>query len=373
MLSMSAVASATQTENTNDYLLMRRVSIIDPSAFGHPVEAASILLPKGWKVESGVVWTHDIGCPRNGIKLGLKAQSPDGRLGFEVFPDYFWLWVDDPQMRAHTNPLAAMGIKGCDVLPPYDAAGYLQNLFLPAMRPGATLVGIGQVPELIQAMQVEHAAMTGGQPSPIHIDFDAALAGIETPGANPPSEEWVLASVIRTVAYLPVMDMMGGFGNQMSGNYSVAALAQFAARAPKGELEKHEQLFEAIYRSFRLNPVWESAVARHFQIIDQINLKGVQDRQRIMRQSQQEISAMMEQGYNARQAMIDRGTERRIQALRGVETYIDPATNSRVELTTGYQNAWTNGLGDYVLSDSPGFNPARELQGNWTELKPAGQ
>lgn len=373
MLIALSSAQAANAPDREGYLLMRRISIIDPTGFGRPVEAASILLPKDWKVKSGVVWTHDIGCPRNGIKLSLKAQSPDGRFGFEVFPEYFWLWVDDPQARAHTNPLAALGIKGCDVLPPYDAAGYLQNMLLPHWRPGSTLVGMDHVPELIQAMQMEHLAMSGGQPSPIQTDFDAALAAIETPDPINPSEEWILASVIRTVAYLPVLTGMGTFGNQMPGNYSMAAVSQFAARAPKGQLEQNERLFDVIYHSFRLSPVWETAVARHFQIIDKINLKGVQDRQRIMRQSQQEISAMIEQGYNARQASMDRNAERQIQALRGIETYIDPATQSRVELTSGYQGAWTNGLGDYVLSDKPGFNPARELSGNWTALKPAGR
>jgi hypothetical protein len=369
-LSSLSATHAAEPAGTDNYLLMRRVSIIDPAMIGRPVEAASILLPKDWSVESGVVWTGDIGCPRNGIKLSLKAQSPDGKLGFEVFPEYVWNWVDDPQARAYTNPLAALGIKGCDTLPPYDAAGYLQNLFLPHWRAGSTLVGIGRVPELIQAMQVESMAMSGGNPSPIRTDFDVALAAIETPHAGGTDEEWVLASIIRTVAYLPVLSTMGTFGNQVSGNYNMAAVDQFAARAPKGQLEQNEKLFEVIYRSFRVNPVWGSAVARHFQIMDRINLKGVQDRQRIMHESQQEISAMIEQGYNARQAIMDRSAERQIKALRGVETYIDPATQSRVELTSGYQGAWTNGLGDYVLSDSPGFNPARELQGNWTALKP---
>jgi hypothetical protein len=352
------------------YQLMRRVAIVDPGAFGRPVEAASILLPKDWQVEAGVVWTGDIGCPRNGVKLSLKAHSPDGTLGFEVFPDYVWNWVDDPQARAYTNPLAAYGIKGCDTLPPYDAVGYLQNLFMPRWRPGATLVGVGQVPELVQAMQMEFLAMSGGQPSPIKTEFDVALAAIDTPRAGGTDEEWVLASLVRTVAYLPVLSGMGGFGNQMSGNYTTAAVSQCAARAPKGQLERHEKLFEAIYRSYRLNPVWESAVAQHFLTMDRINLKGVQDRQRIMRQSQQEIGAMIEQGYFKRQAIMDRSAERQIQALRGVETYIDPITQTRFDLTSGYQGAWTNGLGDYVLSDSTGFNPARELKGNWTALQP---
>lgn len=69
--------------------------------------------------------------------------------------------------------------------------------------------------------------------------------------------------------------------------------------------------------------------------------------------------------------MMGRNAERQTQALRGVETYIDPSTQTRVDLTTGYLGAWINGLGDDVLSDSAEFNPARELEGNWTALQPA--
>jgi hypothetical protein len=371
-LALLSAVHAAEPAPARDYLLMRRVSIVDPTGFGRPLEAASILLPKDWQVEAGVVWTNDVGCPRNAIKLSLKAKSPDGKLGFEIFPDYVWNWVDDPQLRAYTNPLAGVGIKGCDTLPPYDAEAYLQNLFLPRARPASRLVGSGRVPELIEAMRQEFAAMTGGTPAPVQTDFDVALAAIETPRAGGVDEEWILASLVRTVAYLPMLSAMGTFGNAMSGNYTMAATSQFAARAPKGELEANERLFDAIYRSYRVNPVWESAVARHFQVVDQINRKGVQDRQRIMHQSQQEISAMIDQGYSARQAITDRSAERHIQALRGVQTYVDPNTQTRVELVSGYQNAWTNGLGDYLLSDSAGFNPARELEGTWTALTPEG-
>lgn len=376
MLIAASAACAAQTPGSHDYLLMRRVSIVDPAAFGRPIEAASILLPKNWAVKSSVVWTADPGCVRNSVQLRLEAHSPDGKLGFEIFPNYTWGWADDPQVRyyAEQAALSPFGIKGCEILPVLDAGSYLQNIFLPRWRPGATLVGIGKVPELIQAAKMEFLAATGGSTEGlVQTDFDVALAAIETPRTGGTDEEWVLAGLVRTTSYLPTLAGMGSYNNPMAGNYTLAAYANFAARAPKGQLEKNEKLFDTIYRSFKLDPTWEAAITQHFMTIDQINLKGVQDRQRIIHQSQQEISAMIEQGHLRREAMRDRSAERQIQSLRGVETYIDPATQTRVELATGYQNAWSNGLGDYVLSNSPSFNPVRELQGNWTALKPQGQ
>lgn len=369
-------APVVESAERGNYLLLRRVSIVDPAAFGRPVEAASILLPKNWAVKSSVVWTGDIGCVRNGIQLRLEAHSPDGKLGFEIFPNYTWGWADDPQVRyyAQQAAMSQFGIKGCEMLPVLDATSYLQNIFLPHWRPGSTLVGIGQVPELIQAAKMEFLAATGGSTEGlVQTDFDVALAAIETPRAGGTDEEWVLAGLVRTTSFMPTLASMGTFNNQMAGNHTLAAYANFVARAPKGQLEKNEKLFDVIYRSYKLNPTWEAAITQHFVTMDQINLKGAQDRQRIIHQSQQEISAMIEQGHLRREAIRDRSAERQIQSLRGVETYIDPATHTSVELAAGYQGAWTNGLGDYVLTDSPGFNPARELNGHWTVLKPAGR
>jgi hypothetical protein len=369
-------ASWVESAGRGDYLLLRRVSIVDPAAFGRPVEAASILLPKNWAVKSSVVWTADLGCVRNSIQIRLEAHSPDGKLGFEIFPNYSWTWMDDPQMRyyAEQAAMSPFGIKGCELLPVLDATSYLQDILLPRWRPGAKLIGIGQVPELIQAAKMDFLAATGGSTEGVvQTDFDVALAAIETPRARGTDEEWLLAGLVRTTSYLPTLAGMGAYGNQMAGNHMMAAYANFAARAPKGQLEKNEKLFDVIYRSYKLNPTWEAAITQHYMTIDQINLKGVQDRQRIIHESQQEISAMIEQGHLRREAIRDRSAERQIQSLRGVETYIDPATRTSVELAAGYQGAWTNGLGDYVLSDSPSFNPVRELNGSWTALKPAGR
>lgn len=375
LLSSAAVAAAQPADAPagTDHLRLRLVKIMDQQAFGRPIEAASILLPADWNVEAGVTWTQDLGCPRNSIQLSLKAQSPDGRLGFEVLPNYFWTWSDDPQIRqAALQAMANSGIKGCDYLPPYDAADYLQQVLLPRWRAGSTLVGVGRVAELAQALQLEFNAQAPAAAGPAQNAFDVALAALETQSPRGTDEEWVLASLMRTTTWLPALSSLYTGLNQMAGNHASFTLHQFVARAPKGELEKHEGLFDVIYRSFRLHPVWEAAVVRHLMIMDQIERKGVRDRARIMRESQQEISAMVEQGHLARQNIRDRSAERRIQALRGLESYTDPATESRVELSSGFQGAWTNGLGDYVLSTSPSFNPAG-LEGTWHALTPEGR
>jgi len=57
------------------------------------------------------------------------------------------------------------------------------------------------------------------------------------------------------------------------------------------------------------------------------------------------------------------------QTIRGVETSVDPRSNEPVELVGGYVGAWSNGKGEYILSDSPNFNPATALHEDWREMK----
>ncbi|MBM4256931.1 MAG: hypothetical protein FJ147_13670 [Deltaproteobacteria bacterium] len=57
------------------------------------------------------------------------------------------------------------------------------------------------------------------------------------------------------------------------------------------------------------------------------------------------------------------------QANRGVDTYIDPSSNYPVDLPNDYQYAWSNGLGEYVLSNDANYNPNLGTNVNWTELQ----
>jgi hypothetical protein len=56
------------------------------------------------------------------------------------------------------------------------------------------------------------------------------------------------------------------------------------------------------------------------------------------------------------------------QIIRGVQTFRDPSTGAKYELSNLYDHAWLNGQNEYVMSDNPNFNPNGNLDGNWTQL-----
>lgn len=56
-----------------------------------------------------------------------------------------------------------------------------------------------------------------------------------------------------------------------------------------------------------------------------------------------------------------------------METFVDPRSNESVELSSSYRNAWSNGRGEYLLSDAPNFDPSAALHENWTLMRRASE
>lgn len=65
--------------------------------------------------------------------------------------------------------------------------------------------------------------------------------------------------------------------------------------------------------------------------------------------------------WEQQQSSQDRQHTQFVKAIREVETYNDGA-NGRVELSSGYDHAWSRGDGSYILSNSPNFDPSSVFQ-----------
>ena len=76
----------------------------------------------------------------------------------------------------------------------------------------------------------------------------------------------------------------------------------------------------------------------------------------------------MHDSYERQQAAQDRAAEQFSQYVRGVDTYQNPVTGESVDLTGGYDSAWVSPQGDYLLSDTPGFDPSVTFEEEWTRL-----
>ncbi len=71
-----------------------------------------------------------------------------------------------------------------------------------------------------------------------------------------------------------------------------------------------------------------------------------------------------------RQAVNDKIVDDFTHGILSVDKYYDPIAEKTVELPSGYNNVWTNSLGEYVLADDRSYNPNIGSNLNWQPMNP---
>lgn len=379
-LMAAGLASAQQTRSRpapatapgSGVMRMRLVRIMDSQGWGQPVEVARLLIPSDWKEEGGIQWAQNMArCPQNIIQARWRARSPDGLNGIEILPQYAWVWSDDPMQQQVMQQSAANNM-ACDAYPVMSPADFLARMVVPRTRQQARVVGGEALPAVSRAEQegldrtygpiVQQGYLRG-------VRAEAGRVRVQHQMNGQPVEEW-LSATIATIAAPSANSaaLMNGGTAMTATNYQLMAYNVVGTWAPRGQLDRQAKLFATMIASTRPNPQYQAAVAQFLSNVGRIQQQAAMDRQRIWREAQQAISSSIQQTYAQNQAVQDRMAEQFGQAIRGVETYIDPRSNERVELVGGYTSAWSNGKGEYILSDTPGFNPAAALQEDWREM-----
>ncbi len=173
-------------------------------------------------------------------------------------------------------------------------------------------------------------------------------------------EEWIIVATI----------IDGTAPGLKEDGYSYNCLATMVAeRAPQGQLEASEKLFELINSTYRVDQAWQGRVTQNALAMQKIRAKGVQDRANIVSKNAEDIRNIQREGYENQQKGQDQSAAEFSQYLRGTETYQNPATGEKVDLDSKYGNAWANNNGEYVLSDQAGFDPNTVFQGSWTPMQ----
>ena len=99
--------------------------------------------------------------------------------------------------------------------------------------------------------------------------------------------------------------------------------------------------------------------------------KAVQDetwkRIQITQQMQQEIGNNITRSWEKQNENTDKSSEWFSQYIRGVDSWTGE-DGTRVELTSGYSNAWQKADGSYLLSNDPSFDPNVTFQESWSRL-----
>ncbi len=345
------------SQKAGNVLKFKKFSYIDHQGTGS--EAFSFLMPVDWTFKGGLIWlTDNPGMPAT---AAFTVSNPGGTEEFEVFPNQPFFWSTNQQLLA----LFPTGSKyfGNEVHPVINAQQALHHVVLPRFRSKvADLVVIneGPVPELARAISA-----TSQQQGGVISNFDAAKVrvGYSINGIN--MEEEIYA-VVESYSY-PVQTWTSLTYNT---NWTVDYI--FSYKAAKGKLEPAAKIFQTITYSFQTNKYWYN---KYVQLVEYLikaqiqQIHNVGEFSRKLAQISDEIREDNLKSWYDRQAVGDRIAEDFSQYVRGVDEYYDPIEGRPVELPAGYDNAWVNANGEYIISDNPNYNPNIGSNLNWEMMK----
>jgi len=348
----SVSARARAATNTAGILRFKKVSIKDqPNMIGG--EAFSFLAPVDWQVDGGLVWRPH---PTMPAAVSMRVRNPKGLEQLESFPTVAFSWGG--YLPVTGFPQGSIYL-GNEVQPPVrDAIAFVKERLLPRMRGNvpAKVVKTEALPKLAEAARAAEPSPPYGGPQMV---FTAGRVRIEYEVNGQPVEE-DLYCVLNSMA-LPTGNMTIQIADKLSG-----------LRAPKGKLDEATKLFETMIYSTRINLEWFNQYSQLVQALTQAQMNQIRaagELSRYISRTSSEISDMMRQSYEQRQASQDRINKNWSQYMRGVDEYHDPVAGRPVELPSGYKNAWVSGSGEYIVTDSVNFNPNVELNGNWQKLE----
>ena len=339
---------------------MRFSSTVCKDSQGTGLDAFQLLIPAGWVFQGGITWVTDN--PGTPVYASFAVRNPKGLEALEAFPTMPFYWTNAPG----TLMLHPLGTRyfGNEVRSPGPARQLLQQLVLPRVRntvTGLRIVDVQDAPELAEYVQSlrppqDRAGFSEG----------AKLLLSYTDPQGHPLDEQLIGVVEGTRAQIP-----GTWAATEHIFWQISTL--FAARAPAGRLTEAAEFFDVILRSIRVNPQWYARCAQISQYLIQNQIQRIHNIGQLSHQISRmhsEISNDMLNQFYQRQEVYDRVATQFSENIRGVESYYDPHKGFNVELPNTYAHAWANGLGEYVLTDDPNFNPAVGSNLTWTPLEP---
>ncbi|MCJ7551485.1 MAG: hypothetical protein MUQ30_17585 [Anaerolineae bacterium] len=317
--------------------------------------ALRLEVPKDWLVSGGVTWVPNR--PGAPIQIALQAEGPDGVTAFEIFPARYFVWMSNAPM----GPMPGMLYFGSEVQMPVEPSEAITRYVLSRSRniPAAEVVLEEPDPDWAQRIHDVNAAVPNAQ-----LRREGIRMRIRY-GAGQQQLEEELRAVVEYIR----MQVPAGWMAIDTTYWDIVYAVGY--RTTQEQWSTYQPMLRAIAESMELNPQWLTAVQQISQTMVQRQIQHINqigDTARRIGQQYSEMSDMQMQSWQHRQDVVDRTAERYSEAIRGVDTYYDTANDKYVELPTGYQQAWTSTMGDYIISDDTTFDPNLESDVSWRQV-----
>lgn len=352
-LDQAATARVPGKANVQTFVTYR---YIDPMT---GLEAFRLLIPKGWAAEGKITWSPNPALP---AQARFRFFNPNGSEEFNLYPTQAYFWTNN-QLALSTNPPGTLRF-GTLVMSPIDLHTAFMQVVIPQARRearGWKIVEEKEVPEL--------ATLARGQPVPgVRSYAEGGKVRIQYEEGGKLKEEELYAVVSQFVTDLPG----SAFSPPYFINYWYVDYV-FSFKADKGALDSQTKVFQTMVHSFTVNPQWFAKVVNVKEMMVQNIIRGIKAVGRIGDMVARAGSSLREdqmRDWERRQHVNDRIVQNFSDNIRGVERFHDPLAGKEVELPSGYGRAFANNLGEYIVTDSPSYNPNVGSNLHWEELTP---
>jgi hypothetical protein len=330
-------------------LRMNRATIHDDLA---QLDAATLLVPDGWRVESQIDWQMN---PFKPASVMWRAADPNGADAVTAYPEARYLdgfreriysvavTVGGP---AYARGEAAKYPDGTRVYAqelrtrPADPGGYVRQTFAAQVRPdlaSARLVEERDEPELARAALVPFAGLNA-RVRVSRLRYEYAL------GDRPIQEQ-----LFCTLLELTNPDGTVGWGASV-----------LSCRAAKGDLDRVVGLSRILVSSVIPDLGWYAKVVAVADMAMKVARSG-QDAQarraQILAQAQAQVDQTMRDQYSYQQKLQQQSFAKWDEVIRGVETRYDPIQERQIEVPASYRQVFVSPQHEYILSDDVNYRP----------------
>lgn len=338
-------------------------SIIDPSL---KMKAYDVSIPNGWRYQ-GTFMQGD-SCSNLSSPV-WRAYSPDGLSEFRRLPRFDWSWSNAPyapRPQGDCLPLTRD-------MTAADFIRYLGNML--HLKYIGEAQEQGFVTAFLQNIERDNAgimAMAGQRP----FRGSASAARFEDQNGSFVIEEQIRAGV-RCAHH-----DLAGFANQGKLFQETCGAEVRIVRAPKGKLDTLVASLDS-QGGFREDAHWTQTVTsimRQQMIANAERTRQIMASRQVQFQHDQAVRAKQNQQYQAalqagyrehNVGEIERMNARHTPASDWVDFALDEQTVTgsggvAVKVSSGYNQTWANGQGQFYQTNNPNANPNGALPGNWT-------
>jgi hypothetical protein len=346
------------SSNDGTTVVYKTVNFIDGKGIG--TKAFSMLIPSEWQSEGNIEWILDN--PAMPVAGDFRAWNPNGTEEFHLFPNQAFFSSDNPMIQ-QTFPSGTryFGALVHSPLGPIDA---LKEIALPMFRgdvDNLQVISQEELPEVSSYFKTGTDSATGvvtsAEGGKIRVEY--TLNGV------------VFEDEIYCIIQSQDIPVQTIYGTTRNINWYMTYIESF--RAEKGKLDSQSKMFQTISYFAKTDVNWLNKYNQVVEYLIQQQIQHIQSLGQISSiasQTSNDISDANFQAWQQNQNVKDELANDFSNSILGIESYQNPIDGNTVELPSGYSSAWTNSLGEYILSDSPSYNPNIESNLDWQQMSP---